>query len=298
MDINNQPIDILVYIALSEEFNHAKEEFGIELIPFEMPNIAITCFFGKVHSDYLQREFNLLVVPAGKMGNTRSSNVTSALLEKFEPDNIVVMGIAGSLTNDLQPGDVFIPDRVNEYLANSAAIGADNWEFQTSGNHFITSPRLINRFQLFSSTKKTYFENWKSSTVTNSNTLIDTQLQSSLKDSSIEIRDNCRLHVGDDKSLASGSAVGKGKAFVNWIKSDVDRKLIAIEMESAGVYDAALIRTPTPRAIAIRGISDFADERKEKIEAAAKEKFRLLSIKNSVSLLLAAIRAGLFSGII
>ena len=72
----------------------------------------------------------------------------------------------------------------------------------------------------------------------------------------------------------SGPAVGKGSAFISWIKGKVDRKVVAMEMESAGIYDAALIHTPAPRVIAIRGISDFADERKELLEDAAKDQFR------------------------
>ncbi len=67
-----------------------------------------------------------------------------------------------------------------------------------------------------------------------------------------------------------------------------------MEMESAGIYDAALIHTPAPRVIAIRGISDFADERKELIEDAAKDQFRSVSLKNALSLFTHGIEAGLF----
>jgi hypothetical protein len=89
--------------------------------------------------------------------------------------------------------------------------------------------------------------------------------------------------------------VSKGQAFVNWLRTGVDRKVAAVEMETAGVLDAALIRTPAPRAIAIRGISDFADERKEKLEDAAKARFRTLAVKNAVALLVNAIQSGRFS---
>ena len=67
-----------------------------------------------------------------------------------------------------------------------------------------------------------------------------------------------------------------------------------MEMESAGVYDAAIIRTPAPRTIAIRGISDYADARKDKIETSAKGLFRELAAKNALSLLIRGIEAGLF----
>ncbi|MFL5805352.1 MAG: hypothetical protein ACJ8CR_26875 [Roseiflexaceae bacterium] len=294
MDLRSKQIDIVVYVALSEEFTYIKEELGSAFEPVEITDIAITCFFGQIQSDISNYNFNVVVVPAGKMGIARASNVMSTILDRFKPSDVVVLGIAGSLSNDLQPGDVFIPDRVNEYLANSATYGDKGWMFQTSGNHFITAPRLINRFQMIASTQKRSYNKWLRATKKNSSQLIDASTRELLQVAGLEIRSECKLHVGDDKALASGPAVGKGKAFVDWIRKEVDRKIVAMEMESAGVYDAALIRTPAPRAIAIRGISDFADERKEKLETAAKDRFRTLAVKNAVSLLLNAIQGGLF----
>src|SRR6185369_13911196 len=69
----------------------------------------------------------------------------------------------------------------------------------------------------------------------------------------------------------------------------------ALEMETAGVYDAAWLRTPPPRVIAIRGISDFGDNRKRQLEDAAKESFRQLAMRNALALLIGSIRAGLFA---
>lgn len=71
------------------------------------------------------------------MGNTRSASLTSALIEKLNPANIVVLGIAGSLVNDMEPGDVFIPDTVNEYMANSATHGeGKNWSLLPQVTNF------------------------------------------------------------------------------------------------------------------------------------------------------------------
>ena len=119
-------------------------------------------------------------------------------------------------------------------------------------------------------------------------------MEDALAGAGLEMRGTCKLYAGDDRKLASGPAVGKGKAFVEWITREVDRKVAALEMEFAGVDDAAIIRTPAPRTIAIRGISYFADARKEKIEATAKGLFRRLSIDNALALLITSIEAGMF----
>lgn len=294
MDLRSEHIDIVIYVALKEEFDDVKKDMGKGFKPLEIPDVAITCFLGQIHSDVLNYTFNVVMVPGGKMGNTRSSNIMSTIVDRYKPSDVVVLGIAGSLSNDLQPGDVFIPDQVNEYLANSAAVGEKKWSFQTSGNHFNTAPRLINRFQLIESTQKVAYDRWRRMVKKNRSRLIDDPIRQSLQAAQIEIRSDCRLYVGDDKVLASGPAVGKGQAFVDWLRTEVDRKVVAMEMETAGVYDVALIRTPAPRAIAIRGISDFADERKKRLEDAAKDRFRTLAVKNAVALLVNAIQGGLF----
>jgi len=289
------PIDILLYIALKEEFDEAMKMLGDGFKPRELADVALTGFFGSIASPVLGKDFQVAVVPAGKMGNTRSANITSAIIEKLRPADVVVLGIAGSLTSDLEPGDVFIPDSVNEYLANAASKGKGKvWTFETSGNHFLTSVRLLNRFQLFAHTHKAHYGRWLDETVQRRAALIQRPVQEAIAAAGLVMRGECRLYAGDDRKLASGPAVGKGKAFLEWLTKEVDRKVAAMEMESAGVYDAAIIRTPAPRTMAIRGISDYADDRKDKIETSAKGLFRELAAKNALSLLFCGIEAGLF----
>ena len=288
-------VDILLCIALKEEFDVVIEMLGDAFRPRELADVALTGFFGNLRSTVLGRNFQLAVFPSGKMGNTRSANVASTLIEKLNPTDVVILGIAGSLTNDLMPGDVFVPDSVNEYLANSATKGDGNtWMFETSGNHFQTSLRLLNRFQMFSQVQKDIYSQWRCDTKAHWAELIQSPIRESMVAAGLEIRTESEIYVGDDRKLASGPAVGKGEAFLEWLKREVDRKVAALEMESAGVYDAAIIRTPAPRTIAIRGISDYADSRKEKIETSAKGLFRVLAAKNALSLLIRGIEAGIF----
>jgi len=294
MEQSESPIDIVLYIALSEEFNTALEELGDRFDHFELDNVALTCFRGLIRSEISSKAFRVLVVPAGKMGTNRASSVTTVILDKYHPKNIVVLGIAGSLVDELQPGDVFIPDRIIEYLANTAAVGVDNWKLQTSGNHFAMDPRLVNRFQLFSVTQKNLFDNWRRKAKERFGVTIDESTLASMNELGLKMRSTINLYTADDRVLASGPIVGKGVAFANWLKKQVDRKTVAIEMESAGVCDAAMIRTPAPRAIAIRGISDFADDRKEILEKITSGGFRKLAVKNAITLFIAAIQAGLF----
>lgn len=287
--------DILLYVALSEEFNVVIEMLGPGFKAQELVGLALTGFFGKIESPALNKSFEVAVFAAGKMGNTRSATLTSALIEKLNPSNIVVLGIAGSLDNDMEPGDVFIPDSVNEYMANSATHGeGQTWSFTTSGNQFQSSLRLLNRFQLFAHTSADHYKLWQQDAHKVRAELISKEIELALASNELILRGTCKLFAGDDRKLASGPAVGKGKGFVDWIIREHDRKVTALEMESAGVHDAAIVRTPAPRTVAIRGISDYADARKEKIEGAAKGKFRDLSARNAMSFFVHTVRAGLF----
>jgi nucleoside phosphorylase len=288
-------VDVLLYVALSEEFNYVLQALGVPFEHEEATNTALTYFRAEIHSPELGRDVLIVVVPAGKMGNTRAAAITSDAIGRYNPRNVVVLGIAGSLTDDLNPGDVFIPDSVNEYLANAASRSeGERWTFVTSGNRFETSRRLLNRFANFRNTQKEYHTQWEQVTAQYLGALVDQSVRAKLVEAGLALPPHSTLYAADDKTLASGPAVGKGTAFGDWIKGHIDRKVAAMEMESAGVYDAALMRLPSPRAIAIRAISDFADERKQKIEKLAGTGIRVLAVKNAVSLLVAGIKAGLF----
>lgn len=298
---NRIDIDILLYVALAEEFDALSEALAenlkVEPEVVELLGLALHVFSYEVRSPNLGRAVRLGVVPAGKMGITRASNVVSAVLDRSNCNDVVVLGIAGSLSKDLQPGDVFIPDSVNEYLANSAAISDEEtgqWVFQTSGNPHLTTPQLLQQFQLFKLIAKEHFQSWKADCAARYQLVATKEIQEKMANAGFAMRLEIKLFAGDDQKLASGPAVGKSEAFVKWLKADVDRKMVAIDMESAGVFDAAAIRTPPPRVLAIRGISDFADERKKLIEDGAKDQFRAIAAKNALSLLLRGIEAGFF----
>ncbi len=301
MSSDQLDIDVLLYVALSEEFNDLSsalaEKLQVELEVTELQDLALQVFSIKVPSPVLKKEIRLAIVPAGKMGVTRAASVVSVILERSHCNNVVVLGIAGSLSDDLQPGDVFIPDSVTEYLANSAAKNVEDteeWELETSGNSNPTNLRLLNRFQYFKSTHKEHFERWRADCAERYAPVATAEVRAQMKEAGFAMRSEVRIFAGDDNKLASGPTVGKSEHFVEWLKSKVDRKFAALEMESAGVYDASSLREPPPRILAIRGISDFADERKKLIEEGTKGQFREVATKNALSLLLRGIEAGFF----
>jgi len=130
MSTDQLHIDVLLYVALSEEFDALStaltEDLNMQLEVTELPDLALQVFSVNVPSPVLKKEIRLAIVPAGKMGATRAASVVSVILSRSRCNNVVVLGIAGSLSDDLQPGDVLIPDSVTEYLANSAAKNVED----------------------------------------------------------------------------------------------------------------------------------------------------------------------------
>lgn len=179
--------DILLYIALSEEFDDVSDgfkELGYKLSPQELEDIAITVFHTEIPSSHLNKSFKVTILPAGKMGISRAASTTSTILLKFKPGNIVVLGIAGSFSEDLQPGDVFIPSSVEEYLANSAIKGDQrDWYFEVSGNELPTSQRLLNRYQLFKQTNEVIFNEWSVESTKRISSLLDISTKKKIKKS-------------------------------------------------------------------------------------------------------------------
>ncbi|MBL8002673.1 MAG: hypothetical protein JNL05_12005 [Flavobacteriales bacterium] len=288
-------MDILIYIALGEEFLDLVESgFGVKLTGREEADPVTTIFHGTVHSPAVNRDFTLGVLPAGTMGNEASANMMGALLTRYAPANVVVLGIAGALDRDVDLGDVFVPHVVKNYATNGAMVGESDSVFIPSGRDFGTTPRLLERFRLFPAMKPEYYAKWIADRDELLKKYVTADLQAKLAAHGLSAEYEAKAVVGDDRKLASGPFVGKSLAFAVNLNAK-DRKYVAMEMESAGVYQAVTNRDPVPNVVAIRGISDYADDRKEKIEKlAGKRNFRKLATQNAVAYLRRAIEAGHF----
>jgi len=286
-------IDILIYIALGEEFQHIQDSLELELVPDELKKYPVTCYKTTIKSLKTAMHYNVVFAPMGRMGNTQSATYTQALINVYEPKNVVVLGIAGSISGDFSPGDVFVPSNVTEYLANSSGTGIEKIEFKTSGSHFPSNPRLLNRFQNFPIINRNEFAKWKEHSKDAFSEYITSDMQQKLSDLDIKLNIRAELKVADDRNLASGPTVGKGEAFVKFVK-EIDRKSCAIEMETAGAYAAVSNLINGPRVISIRGISDLATEKKEKMEEIVGNELRKLCMQNALNLLINAIEQDIF----
>lgn len=293
----SRDIDIVVYVALAEEFleffNLLVRGFRYDLEAEEASLLTVTLYYCNIGG------YKVAIINSGSMGSDRAAGITGHIQSYWPTADSVVIGIAGATSTDLLPGDVFIPSVVKGYMENSAAekLG-EGYEIKTSGKECPCNQRLVDRFRNFpTSTDDTRQERYASlmnSATERRNAALDETVREKLMQHNLDFGRDIRIIVGEDMKLASGPTVGKAEAFCEWV-TDTDRKVAALEMESLGPAIAGALLDPPPRLVVIRGISDIADSRKEALEDISKGELRQAALQNAVEVFVAGVESGFFS---
>lgn len=274
--------DIVVVIPLEEEFR----TFGLEC------PIANTELHDGVHYHALRIpdcNYDMVCVLLGGMGPSVASNLTEKALTFFDTQAVILVGLAGALDKDLRLGDVIVASEVSEFLASSKVVQKkDSFLLQYSGDHWPTDFALKNCAQNFEFTSKGSFNTWQRRVRSFRNNLGLTSKQLSKAGDFPEIR------VGH---VASGDSVSASEAYKAELKG-IDRKFLALELESAGVLRSAHNRSKTVRTMVLRGISDFADERKASLDSISRGIWRRYAMYSATTLMLSILTQDIFREII
>lgn len=273
--------DIGIIIALEEEFQELFPQ--IEAKPVFNKAIKQYYYLFEKHGALKGlTPYRCVTTFMGGMGPTQAAIISDRLLDQFHAITIVNIGIAGSMSKDIFVGDVIVADQVDEYLASSKAIdaSADNdWGLQLSGDPFKSDPGYVKHAQNLKYAFPESNKNWISACQSRLNNSIDQSIRKSLLHEEL-IREYPRIQFGH---IASGPIVGSSDRFVNWLKKHRDRKYLALEMESAGVLNAAHTRGVS--TIVIRGVSDYCDQRKEQLDEIGSGGLRRYAMNNAIELL-------------
>src|SRR5262245_29914852 len=104
------------------------------------------------------------------------------------------------------------------------------------------------------------------------------------------VHDMPQLHIGH---VASGNTVGAAQGYAVELRG-IDRKFLALEMEAAGVAQAARGRQSPIDFLVVRGISDFSDQRKAQLDAAYSGGWRKYAMASASAFLLELLRSETF----
>jgi len=156
-------------------------------------------------------------------GNVSAAIETAKAIEWFEPEIVLFVGVAGSLKSDVVHGDVVVANRVYNFQSGKADI-----DFYSRA---MTFPTWHGLEQLVRTVR---LEAW---------TDVDPTPAVSVK------------------PIAAGEVVVSSKDSVTFrLLRDRCNDAVAVDMESAGVYEAAH-RSGGVAVLAVRGISDMLDDK-------------------------------------
>ncbi len=259
---------LLFIIPLEEEFQAFREYFTVGksisiLPPFYYP-ISISSL-----------DLHAAVGVIGQMGTSPAAAMAAQAISDLHPGIVIVTGIAASLDDDLRLGDVAIASQIFEYEAIGKTVpSGDYYTYQRSGYTFRTDSKLREIADHFRNNTSAYLD-WQAAVgiQAEKENISHQQLPSQAAWPS--------LQVG---FVASGNTVSAAGAYKGELKGR-DRKLIALDMESAGVAHAIENSLYEPRLLVARGVSDWGDERKPALDGVGKGAWRRLAMFSACAFL-------------
>jgi uncharacterized protein YjbI with pentapeptide repeats/nucleoside phosphorylase len=213
-------IDFAVIATLEEEFDAVKRVFGLQDEDFRKKE---NFYYKEIH------EIKVGFFKFTQRGNLQSASQTQEIIERFNPEYIILVGIAGGFGGNIRLGDV----AVSEYL--------EYYEYKKVDNGGL-KPRPITiaapSKQLLDIVPRVG-DRWKECVVTP-------------RPDGKRVKET-RVVPG---FILSGETIQSGKLLID--EGILKKKPIAVETEAGGV-GKAVWTTGESQYLVVKGISDFAD---------------------------------------
>ncbi len=284
-------MDLGIVIALKEEFREFMALLPVQPTPERDP---ATGQYGYVFEHPVSGR-RCVVTLIGEMNPGPAALQTERLLSHWSPRVVVMLGIAAGIHLDVRVGDVVIASQVDNYLATAKAQAGsmpDSFELPLGGRVFHADYNLLTQVRNFEFFAPQVFSRWQQDCVQGLTGLVP---EEAVRTTLIQKRLVRAVPDLLDVHLASDSVVAAAQQFTQWLRSERDRNLKAIDMESAGFMEAAVKRMEPARTLVIRGISDYGDDRKSDLDAVGEGVLRRYAMRNATRLLWALLEAGVLS---
>lgn len=200
-------------------------------------------------------------------GQAHASVFTNNAVNQWQPRRVILLGIAGSLEPErLQLGDVVVSEEIYGYEVGDA---------QDRGKSYRPTFNQVgaldyDRIRAFRDDPVDY-PKWQ-----------DECLNAAHSAGLEKVTRLPELHL---EVTASGNYVVKSKAFGRKLRREINSRISAVEMEARGLHQALYLNSQRTDALMIRGISDYADKNKSKLENTTKDAWRTFSAANAARLL-------------
>lgn len=177
--------------------------------------------------------YRLVIVSPLGMGRVEAANATSDAIHRFKPRYVLIVGIAGGISEKVALGDILVADQFVDYELQKLSDVHSQVRYQAHR----ADPRLLNASQ--------HLRNWH-------------EWVSLDRPGEGKPRRHIGPVISGDKVIASREALQK--YLDDW------PKLVGVEMEAGGVASAAFQAASAPGVLMIRGVSDTADAHKNSAE--------------------------------
>ncbi|MFL2077146.1 phosphorylase family protein [Marinilactibacillus psychrotolerans] len=236
----NYDYDIAILCALEDPELKSILRLDCQWEQLEVANDNVSDYYrGTIERD--GEEIKIVATSSPQMGMPATSIMATKLIANFKPKYLVMTGIAAGVKGKVDLGDVIVADNCWDYESGKKVSNDDGKRellpdykpLRLSSALGASVRRLSRKHDVLSNIRN----DW----------------QGQVPNTSLKI------HLGD---LASGSSVVTDSEVVGEIQRHA-RKLLGIEMEAYGVHLAADLSTePSPQAIVIKSVCDFADSSK------------------------------------
>lgn len=276
-------VDLGIIIALQEEFS---ELLALCSTVSQHKTDKLTVY--RFH----RRDYRIVAAFVGEMGAAQAGRIAERMIDAWNPESIVSMGIAAGVHDDVRVGDVYVPVQANEYIQSTSAISNPNEPsalvFAPSGSARRTDYKFVDAVRNLEFVHPDIYKRFVGACAEDLAKLVrDTEKRQHLVDQHV-IRPS--VAVISEGHVATGPVVEAAEAFAEWIRSH-DPKAKAIEMETARVFMSAQEYGKVTRSLAIRGISGYSDERKKSLDEISGGALRKYAMRNAVRFLWALLEA-------
>jgi nucleoside phosphorylase len=235
-EVRSGPVDFAVITALRIERDAVLRRLdpGYEVVQEDRE--PLTYYYGHVTIPASGERYTVVAAMLLGMGNDEAAVATTRLIQRWQPEHVLMAGIAGGVPGKVALGDVVVADSVYYYeLAKLTTEGEERRPQQ-----FTTSRLLYGRAQAYEASE------WKGEVGVE-------RPGAATPDATLP-----EAHFG---VIAAGEKViADRETLPKLLKGNP--KILAVAMEGAGVARSSLNNNPPPAFLEVRGVCDFADEHK------------------------------------
>lgn len=275
--MSNQVVDVLILVALAEEFDELVKKHFYELSEEkQLESFKYNDF--TFYDERKERRFGRIVC-AGEVGDRLRDAASMFCQPLIRPTLVLNVGISGRL-KDVRVGDVAVPTYVNSPTHRSAIVDEPSGGYRElpGGKPLQVSQRVLQivksrRFReavQFPSVEGFASKGGKQLTSEEITRLDSWRVDKVLADIPTII----------DGPFVAGAPVVKSTNYKRDVLASVDRNFIALDMESAFVAAALNNFESPPQFFAIRAISDPATGEKERFDAIGDGILRRWAVNN------------------